>query len=649
MPVAIVATVVLVALWRVQQAQLHDSMRATAHAVALSLEQRIDGTLRLLRLLASLERPQASPEWGAGVLVLPAGEHALAHRRRVFEGEAAVSDLFFDGPNVPMVEVGVPVMREGRVAYGLFARLEPKELSELMRSQLGDPAGIAGIVDGDYRIIARTRDADAFIGKRPLAPLDAAVRAAPSGVGRFPVRDAPLAYSAWTRVGGTGWTVIMGTPAAPIDAALKRSLGALAALLGIVLAASLLFAWLIGRRASRIEEVRTLMEALERSSSRLAAAEEERERAESSRDSLVGEERRGRALAEAASRAKDEFLAMLGHELRNPLGAIANAVRVIERAPIGSGDHKAAREIIARQTEHLGRIIDNVLDVGRMASGRIVLRRNLVDLAQAAAATVAAVRAGQLPAEHEWQLDLRPVLVSADPTRVDQMLAGLFGNAARFTPPGGTIRVALHEQAGEALLGIEDGGPGIEPELLPHILEQGMRLNLVRRLVELHGGSLEVANRAEGNGARFTVRLPAIPEPEPLGQRSGYRVPSPRPSRQARVLIVEDNDDARIMLQRILQSDGHLVSAARDARAGLEAAGAGSPNVALVDIGLPGMDGYQFARALRERLGNGVRLIALTGYGSDSDRLRAAEAGFDAHLTKPVDMDRLLALVNEAG
>jgi CheY-like chemotaxis protein len=258
------------------------------------------------------------------------------------------------------------------------------------------------------------------------------------------------------------------------------------------------------------------------------------------------------------------------------------------------------------------------------------------------------MRAAELPSAHQWELDLRTVLVSADPTRVDQVLAGLFGNAARFTPPGGTIRVALHSQAGEALLSIEDGGPGIKHELLPQILQQGVSLNLLRRLVEAHGGALEVENRADGTGARFTVRLPAIPEPEPLGQRPTRPAPSPRPSRQARVLIVEDNDDARIMLQRILQSDGHLVSAARDARAGLEAAIAGSPNVAVVDIGLPGMNGYQFARALRERLGNGVRLIALTGYGTDSDRQRAAEAGFDTHLTKPVDLERLLALVNQS-
>ena len=270
-------------------------------------------------------------------------------------------------------------------------------------------------------------------------------------------------------------------------------------------------------------------------------------------------------------------------------------------------------------------------------------------------------RAAERHDEHEWTLELATVLVSADPTRIDQVLANLLGNAAKFTPAGGRIRVRVCEDAGEAVVTVEDSGPGVRPELLPQIFELfakdpgladrgglGIGLALVKRLVELHGGSVGAENVPGGGGARFTVRLPAIPEPEPVVARDARPLPAPRPARQARVLIVEDNDDSRVSLQRLLQADGHLVSTARDARAGLEAAVAGSPNIAIVDIGLPGADGYQFARALRERLGSGVRLIALTGYGTEADRQRAAEAGFDSHLTKPVDFDRLLALITEA-
>lgn len=459
---------------------------------------------------------------------------------------------------------------------------------------------------------------------------------------------------------------------------------ALAALLVIVLVASGLFAWLIGRRIagvlqaattaaaaigsgkppplvpSRVEELQALMQALERAAARLAAAEADRARTVGEVEAVLQQERGARLQAEAANRAKDEFLAMLGHELRNPLGAIGGAMRVLERLPSSSSDHKAARDIIARQSAHLAKIVDDLLDVGRLVSGRIQLRRNLVDLAQASAAAVATVRAAEREGEHEWMLELAPVLVSADPTRIDQVLANLLGNAAKFTPRGGRIRVRLGEHAGEAILTVEDSGPGVRPDLLPHIFELfsrdatagdlgglGIGLALVRRLVELHGGRVQAENAGPLGGARFTARIPAIPEPEPV-QRDARPLPAPRPARQARVLIVEDNDDSRVTLQRILQADGHLVSAARDARAGLEAAAAGSPNIAVVDIGLPGMDGYQFARAMREHLGSGVRLIALTGYGTEADRQRSADAGFDAHLTKPVDIDRLLALITEA-
>jgi signal transduction histidine kinase len=671
-PLAIVASVLLVALWRVQQAELHESMRATAHALAISVEQRLDSTRQRLDLLATLEP----------------GAEALARRRaeilaanRDWSGFAVIAGT----PPAAGLEVGLPVVRDGKVVFSLVATLDSSELSTLLRAQLREPSRVAEIADAEGRIVARTRDPAAFVGKPLIAPLEAAVRANPSGIGRFPAYDGPDVYSAWTPIPGTRWTLVLGTPAASADAALSRSLAAFAVLLALVLVASSLFAWLIGRRLadaihaaataaaaisagkpahavpSRIEELHTLMAALKGASARLTLAEAERGRAAAERDRVLAEESQARAQAEAASRAKDEFLAMLGHELRNPLGAIGNAMRVIERLPASSADHKAAREILARQTTHLSKIVDDLFDVGRLVSGRILLRRNLVDLAQAAAASVAAVRAAGEERSHEWSLELDPVLVSADPTRIDQVLANLIGNAAKFTPAGGKIRVRVRQEGDEAVLSVEDSGPGIRPELLPHIFELfskdttladrgglGIGLSLVKRLVELHGGSVSAQNIAADGGARFTVRLPAIPEPEPVAQRDARPLPAPRPARQARVLIVEDNDDARVSLQRILQADGHLVSAARDARAGLEAARAGSPNVAVVDIGLPGMDGYQFARALRERLGSGIRLIALTGYGTPADRRRSAEAGFDAHLTKPVDLDRLLALITDA-
>jgi CheY-like chemotaxis protein len=399
---------------------------------------------------------------------------------------------------------------------------------------------------------------------------------------------------------------------------LERSDGAWAALLVLVLLASGLFAWLVGRR---------LAEAADNAP---AGASVELKRA-------LEEERRARQAAEAAVRDRDEFLALLDHELRNPLGALGNAVSIIERLPAGSADFRAAREVIGRQTEHLAKIVEQLREAGGAPGGRIGLRRSLFDLSQAVAAAVAALKHSSA---HEWQLDLRPVLVSADPARMDQLLASLLGQAAAASAPGAAIRVGLREEAGDARLDVEDAAAPAA--------QGGIGLALLHRLAEMHGGRVGVEPRGDAPGRRFTLRLPAIPEPEPVDGQERRPPPASRPARQARVLLVEDNDDARVMLQRILQAHGHLVSAARDARAGLEAATAGSPNVAVVDIGLPGMDGYAFARAMRERLGRGVRLIAVTGYGTEDHRRRAAEAGFDAHLTKPVDIDRLLGLIAEA-
>jgi signal transduction histidine kinase len=634
-PLAIVATVLLVALWRAHQAGVQEATRSSAHAAGRALEQRLDGTLRRLAFLGALQPageldrlrqrfPEilvASPEWH-GLGALTARDAVLPHHKQLLQGDPVIHGL----------EVGVPVMSGASVAYALVATLDPGELAALLRAQLGEAA--AAIVDRDAGVLARTAEADP-LGQREGAPV----------------------YRATVPIRGTRWSLSVSRSAGSAELAARRSFAGFAALLIIVLVANGLFAWLLGRRLADALQ-RQAQRASAAADARIEAAQEESRRRADDRTAALDAEKRVREHAEAANRAKDEFLAMLGHELRNPLGAIGSAMRVIERVPSNSADHKAARDIVARQTAHLAKIVDDLLDVGRVVSGRTLLRRNLVDLAQACTAAVAAVHGAEQEPAHEWMLELGAVLVSADPTRIDQVLGNLLGNAAKFTPPGGRIRVALREQAGEAVLVIEDSGPGIRRELLPHIFDLfskenpdqaglGIGLALVKRLVELHGGSVQAENLEQG-GARFTVRLPAIPEPEPLARPDARPLPVPRPTRQARVLIVEDNDDARVTLQRVLQADGHLVSAARDARAGLEAAAAGSPNIAVVDIGLPGMDGYQFARELRERLGSGVRLIALTGYGTHADRKRSSEAGFDAHLTKPVDLERLLALITEA-
>jgi PAS domain S-box-containing protein len=376
----------------------------------------------------------------------------------------------------------------------------------------------------------------------------------------------------------------------------------------------------------------------------------ERKRAEAERE-------RAHAQAEAASRAKDEFFAMLGHELRNPLGAITTALHVIELCGPADARSGEARAIIARQVQHLVRLVDDLLDVTRLATGKVSLSLRRIDLAAISRRVVAAAAASAR--EHRIECDAPgPVWIDADETRVEQILGNLLGNALKFTPTGGLVTVRVLVEGAEAVLRVDDAGAGIPGDLLPRVFDLfvqgqtpihrreaglGIGLTLVRRLVELHRGRIEAASAGPGHGSTFTVRLPAARAP---GLAAEEPAPAPRASGRRRVLIIEDNDDARRMLRHLLDHAGHEVHEAAEGADGLARALALSPDAVIVDIGLPGIDGYTIARRLREAGPPGLLLVAVTGYGQDGDRRRSREAGFDVHLTKPVDplvLDSLLA------
>ena len=363
---------------------------------------------------------------------------------------------------------------------------------------------------------------------------------------------------------------------------------------------------------------------------------------------------------QGANRAKDEFLAMLGHELRNPLNAIGSAVSLlgIENGKPEMADR--ARAVINRQVQHLARLVEDLLDVSRVTSGKVVLMREPTDLAELATSTIANWRAAGRFARHRVALEAAPVWVDADPTRLEQMLGNLLANALKYTPSGGAITVRVGAEDGRAVLEVEDSGAGIPPDLLGKIFDlfvQGERtldraqgglgigLTLTRALVDMHGGTVEArsAGAGAGRGATFTIRLPRIPPPA-----SPVRAPAPSPATRApkRILIIEDNADAREMLRAQLERDGHEVHAAADGPAGLEAAAAARPDVVLIDIGLPGLDGYDVARRIRASpWGKSMLLVALTGYGQADDRRNALEAGCDLHVTKPVMPDRLAEII----
>ncbi len=370
-------------------------------------------------------------------------------------------------------------------------------------------------------------------------------------------------------------------------------------------------------------------------------------------------ERRAREQAEAAGRAKDEFLAMLGHELRNPLSAVRNA---LVSARLFPALQERALGIARQQTDQLCRLIDDLLDVARITQGKIALQRQRVRFAGVVERAVETTRQLVEARAHHLVLSLSDtdLEIDADATRLEQIVVNLVSNAAKYTEPGGEITVAVRREDGGALLRVRDNGVGIAPGMLPLVFDLfaqgdraldrvggglGIGLTVVRRLVELHGGRVEARSEGLGKGAEFRVWFPDPPPSHaPLASvpvTTGVR------QRQTRVLLVEDNEMVATSLVMLLEGIGYHVRAVHDGAAALDAAHLDVPGVMLIDIGLPGMDGYEVARRIREdpSLRRTV-LVALTGYGSSEDKQRAMAAGFDYHLVKPVDpevLDGILA------
>jgi signal transduction histidine kinase/ActR/RegA family two-component response regulator len=361
----------------------------------------------------------------------------------------------------------------------------------------------------------------------------------------------------------------------------------------------------------------------------------------------------------AADRLKDEFLAMLGHELRNPLAPICTAVEVLLRQLPDDSPALAAIKIVERQTNHLTRLVDDLLDVSRITQGRIRLHRLPVPVDSVVTQAVESIAPLLREKGHRVAVEQAPspLWVDGDSARLVQCLTNLLHNAAKYTDPGGNIRVEIRAGADTVVIVVTDDGIGISPELLPRIFDLfvqsdraldrsegglGIGLSVVHRLIEMHGGSVTVASTRIGGGSSFEVRLPRI-APPPVTAPQACRCP---PATAKKMLVVDDNVDAASSLAEVLVLDGHVAEAVFTARGALHQAAASAPDIVLLDIGLPEMDGYQVARALRA-LSSSVRLVALTGYGQAEDVQRALAAGFDAHLVKPVDFATLRRIIAE--
>lgn len=387
---------------------------------------------------------------------------------------------------------------------------------------------------------------------------------------------------------------------------------------------------------------------------------------------LLEETRRTAEALREADRRKDEFLATLAHELRNPLAPLSNGLQVLKHFQVPETLART-RDMMARQLDHMVRLVDDLLDISRVTSGKIRLRPELIDLREAIKVAVEATRPTIEAGQHllTIQLPEKPLTLRADSTRVAQVVGNLLTNAAKYTPQGGRIEVSLDREEGFAIIRVADNGVGIPADMLPKVFDLftqvgkhldraqgglGIGLALVKKLVEFHGGSVRAESEGSGKGSTFTIRLSmseVVIESSPLD--SEVSKTAPVPSQQIRrVLVVDDNTDAAESLAELLALRGHEVQTAHSGSDALATASRFRPAVVFLDIGLPGMNGYEVAQALRaDECCADVVLVALTGWGSEEDRKRSKEAGFDLHLVKPVESSHLqtvlMAIANGNG
>lgn len=615
-----------------------------------------DGHSGALRL--SVQAPQVEP-------LQPAedAESVLAAAR---SGQATVSPLLYGEGLRRVFAVRVPVPGEGGApALVVSALLDPAVIEALMSAQKFPRQWAVAVVDERHNLVSR----------QPVMPdgwtagasLRQALERPAHGWTQGELRDGRAVYRTVQRSALSGWAVAVAIPKAEVEQSLQQ-----ARLLWLVIGAALLLylwlAWWLAHGVARplvalaaaapalgrgeplplpatagVAEVRQLYEALHEASARLRQRQADREAAE--------------AALRAANRAKDEFLAMLGHELRNPLSALANAAALLQHAPQRPEVLPMVAGVLQRQVHQMKRLVDDLLEVGRVTAGKIRLVLQPLDLAEAARAALATLAGNGPFLAHRVEVALQPVWVQADGARLEQIIANLMDNALKYTPAGGRIQLTVRPDGADALLQLQDDGQGMSPELVRSAFDlfvQGERgpsretgglgigLTLAQRLAQLHGGAITAASAGPGQGSTFSLRLPAIEAPAPAAAHGG---PGGHAARRS-VLVVEDNADAGESLVALLDLLGHAAEWAGLGETGVARATALRPDLVLVDVGLPDIDGYEVARRLRAQPATqGLRLVALTGYGTPEDRERALAAGFDEHLAKPIGLPELEALL----
>lgn len=537
---------------------------------------------------------------------------------------------------------------------------------------------LIGIFDGEGRTVLRNRGPHEYVGQPPKDDLLAAITSARPGILRNQSREGTDLFTVLSRSPTSGWTVAIGVPVDVVEASARNAVLMSSAALLAALLCAIGAAYLFGKRLvqaldnaarataslgkgeapvlerSPIDEVGKLERALVDAGLALRKSGAER-------DFLLADAREARLVAESQNRAKDDFLAMLGHELRNPLSAITSGLSLLEMPAVNADTSARARQAIRRQCGLLVNIVDELLDASRVMTGKVTLRKQVLDLGAAVRACMEAAAMRGAGASHTVRAQIVPVWIDADPTRLEQIINNLLDNAFKYTPDGGSVEVTVRAARGDAQLEVRDSGVGIEPALLPKIFDVftqgaasidrakgglGIGLAVVRAMAVQHGASVSVASDGPGQGSTFTVRFPRAQQVPLPAEAALALAPAMQaaPAIPVRVLVIDDNDDARELLVQVLEASGYQALQARDGNAGLRLAAQDLPAVAVVDIGLPDLSGYQVAMRLRaDPATANMVLIALTGYGQESDRRQALDSGFNVHMTKPANIDALLA------
>ncbi len=594
------------------------------------------------------------------------------------QGQPAVSDLYLPPGGRPFVTIGVPVFRRGVIARVLTATIEPGSLANVLTEQKLSTKWRVSITDSQGAIVARNTDIAHYLGIKVHDDLYRRMQGQPEGHLDTHSLDGVPVVTIYSRSPRSGWSVALGIPQRNLSAGLLRTLESLILSTVVLLTVGLGLAWLVGRRVARsiqaligpatalgtgamIEMPRLDFREADQVATSLRQAALALQQAKQAAASEMAERRGAQAALMAADARKDEFLATLAHELRNPMAPLVNALEILRMQEARRGGADKVLDIMERQLKQMVRLIDDLLDVSRIATNKLSIKnedlrlQDVLAYSQETVAPLLAQRGHQLTVA----LPERPLPVRGDATRLAQLFSNLLNNAAKYTAPGGAISLtaAVTEGAIEVVIG--DSGIGMTPAVLDQVFEifyqadqtlgrsqagLGIGLPLARRLAELHGGKLRASSPGDGMGSTFTVTLPladaAAAAPSvataPAANRTSHRV-----------LLADDNIDHATTLSTLLSAAGQQVEVCHDGASALLAAAGFLPQFAFLDIGMPGLDGYQLAGRLRaDPRTAACVLVAVTGWGQEKDQLRSRQAGFDFHIVKPVRMAQLHAILD---